>query len=641
MLEPSTPLVWGWHLDALCSHVQAQLEGWARRQSDPTYEQSIQNFLATLPPGTAKSKALVIASAWAWARWPSMRMLAISGNPRIALRDSMLFRQLVTSRWYLDAIAPTWTIRVDDDSKGSLGNTVGGVRLAMGWDARAVGEHVDWIQADDPHDPEQIESDAIRAGVLEKWDGSWANRVNDLASSIRTGIAQRTGESDWSAARIAEGWVHLDLPMLHELDRLCETPLGRPDPRTSEGECLHPARFTPEVIAKERKRVGERRWATLYQGRPAPKGGAMVKVADVRFWRHDAAPQIAARPKGCYAGPAVVVPTSFDAIVIAGDLAGGKLTLKGDYNALGVFGKKGSGFYLIEFWVKRAGFPEVQAKVRELAAKYPRAKKTIESAASGASLVASLEAEISGLVGKVASGDKESRLESVLAFFEAGNVYLPDGAPGIDALIASLTTFPNASHDDDVDMISLALAELSTVKTTDWSGFAAVMSRVATAPPTSLGENEYSFGAAASAFSASKPQAERESSPRERASAIWARRNIHVDASGCPVPKPTARRPKPSDEPEPDEPKPKPDWRHFGDFVAEAGARRLGLAGAVPCDHDFREGRCDRCGYLCTHPDADGRSCPDCGETFAACPGHLWLARQGEGVRCTRCNARG
>lgn len=298
-----------------------------------------------------------------------------------------------------------------------MGNSAGGVRLAMGWDARAVGEHLDWIQADDPHDPEQVESDATRLGVIDKWDGSWANRVSDLASSIRSGIAQRTHQDDWSARRIAEKWAHLDLPMLFEEARVCETPLGFPDPMTVEGECLHPERFTLAVIEAERKRVGERRWATLYMGRPAPASGAMVQVADLWFWRRDGAPQVGARPRGCYMGPAVVLPSQMDAIVLAGDLAGGKLTTKGDFNALMVVGKRAADFYLLEFWVKRAGFPEVQPKIRELSKRYPRAKKVIESAASGASLVASLEREISGLVGRVAKGDKESRLESVLAFF--------------------------------------------------------------------------------------------------------------------------------------------------------------------------------------------------------------------------------
>jgi predicted phage terminase large subunit-like protein len=482
--SPSTPLLWGRHLDVLFAHLQAQLEGWARRQRDPAFLQAIQNMLATLPPGSLKSRALVGAQAWAWARWPSLTMLALSGNPRISIRDGMLFRQVVTSPVYREIFRPAWTIRDDQDAKGSLGNTAGGVRMAMGWGANAIGEHVDWIIVDDPHDPEQVEGEASRLGVHDRWDSAWANRVNDLASSIRTGIAQRTHEDDWSARRLSEGYVHVDMPMLYESDRACATPLGRVDWRTQEGECLHPDRFPPDVIAKERARVGERRWACLYQGRPAPAGGAIVKLDHLRFWRHDAAPHVAARPKGCYTGPARVLPRDFDQVVIFGDLAGGKLTSKGDFNALVVMARAGADFYLLEFWVKRAAFPEVQAKVRQLAERYPDARIVIEAAAAGQSLVASLQHEISGLVGQTATGDKEARLESVLRLFEAGNVHLPDGAPGLDALIASLTTFPNAAHDDDVDAISGALGVLASGARTEWPRYDLILARMrGQAPP--------------------------------------------------------------------------------------------------------------------------------------------------------------
>jgi predicted phage terminase large subunit-like protein len=468
VLAPTTPLQWSWHLDELCAHLQAQIEGWAQRQTGAASESPMQNVLYTMPPGTLKSRAFVIASAWAWLRWPSMTMLAISGNPRLSLRDSMLFRQLVSSRWYIETFRPTWTIRDDQDAKGALGNTAGGVRLAMGWDARAVGEHVDWIQADDPHDPEQVESDATRIGVLEKWDGSWANRVNDLSTSLRSGIAQRTHEDDWNARRIAEGWVHFDVPMLFEVDRNCITPLGRPDHRTVEGESLQPARFTPEVISKERTRVGERRWACLYQGRPVPAGGAIVKLEWLRFYRRIGMPNAAsARPRGCWPGPSVELdPSTMNRAVIAADLAGGKATSDGDYNVIVAVGRRGADIFVLEVWRARADFPEVQRQFRAMAARYPLSKRVIEQAAAGASLVASLQREVSGIVGVPPSGSKESRLQSVLAFFEAGNVHLDEHAPYLDAVVTELATFPNARHDDFVDALTLALAELGAVDPT-------------------------------------------------------------------------------------------------------------------------------------------------------------------------------
>jgi predicted phage terminase large subunit-like protein len=460
VLEPTTPLLWSWPYQAVCDHLQALVEDWAHKRDDATFVQRMQNLLVTLPPGCLKSRLLTYLVPWAWLRWPQLRAYAVSCNPRVSYRDNVYARDIVASDWYQHTFRPQWQIRDDIDAKGAFANTRGGWRNAIGFEARIIGERSDLWIVDDPHDPEEVESDAQRNKVHDKWDGTLGNRVNDLSSSIRCGIAQRTHEDDWSARRIAEGWTHLDLPMLYEPDRICTTPLGHPDPRTIADECLHPERFSPDVITKERDRVKERRWATLYQGRPAPATGNMVKLADLRFWRRDADPQVAARVQHAYAGPAIIIPPRFESICIAGDLAGGKETTKGDYNALAVVGRSKARFYLLEFWLKRAGFPEVQNKVRDLAHKYPAAHKVIESAASGAALVASLEAEIPGLRGQVARGDKESRLESVIAIFEAGQLYLPDGAPGLDLVVAMLTMFPNAAHDDMVDAISLALSTL-------------------------------------------------------------------------------------------------------------------------------------------------------------------------------------
>lgn len=458
--EPSTKLVWGWAYEAVCNHLQALVEDWARRRDDATFVQRFRNLLVTLPPGFLKSRMLAYLIPWIWLRWPELRAICMSCNPRVAQRDSVIARDLIASDWYQRTFRPTWQIRDDADAKGAFINTRGGFRNAIGIDARAIGERADMWILDDLHDPEEVEGDAARNHVHDRWEGTLGNRVNDLATSIRCGIAQRTHEDDWSARRIKEGWTHVDFPMLYELDRDCTTPLGKPDLRTIADEPLDPIRFLPATIAEERKNRGERRWATLYQGRPAPAAGAMIKIADLRYWRRDADALIAARVQHAYMGPAIIVPPRMEAICIAGDLAGGKETTKGDYNALVAVGRSKARFYLLKFWLKRAGFPEVQNKVREFAREFPNAHKVIEAAASGAALVASLEAEIPGLVGKVARGDKESRLESVIAIFEAGQFYLPDGTPMLDLVISMLTMFPNAAHDDIVDAISLALSTL-------------------------------------------------------------------------------------------------------------------------------------------------------------------------------------
>jgi len=480
--EPATPLKWGWALDAVCAHLQALIEDWGRRQRDPAFEQRMRDLLVTMPPGSAKSRLLAYLMPWAWLRWPTMRAIALCCNPRVALRDSMFARDLIASRWYQRSFAPAWSVRQDVDAKGLFSNTVGGFRAAMGFDARIVGERGDLIIVDDPHDPDEAESDAKRDGVHDRWDNSISNRVNDLGSSIRVGIAQRTHEDDWSARRIAEHWTHLDLPMLFEPDRGCETPLGKPDRRTTEGECLHPERFPSEVIAAERGK-GERRWSTLYQGRPTPAGGALVKLEWLRFWRRKGMPSApTARPRGCWQGPSVELdPAELHGVVIAADLAMGKATRAGDYNAIVAVGRKGSAFVVLDVWRRRAEFPEVQRAFRGFASRWPSAKKVIERAAAGGSLESSLAAEIPGIVGVPPQGSKEQRVHAVLAFFEAGNVHLDEHATYLEAVVAELTQFPSAPHDDVVDALSLALGQmLGAAPLERWR----ILADMAGAPPT-------------------------------------------------------------------------------------------------------------------------------------------------------------
>ncbi len=463
VLEATTPLVWGRHIEAICEHVQQVIEDWGRRQRDPTFVQRVRDLLVTTVPGSLKSRILAYAIPWAWLRWPALRAICLSTNPRVALRDSMLAREVIASSWYQSTFAPSWRIRDDADAKGSFINTAGGFRNAMGIDSRIVGERADLIVVDDPHDPEEAASEAQRRAVLERWDTSIANRVNDLGSSIRIGICQRVHEDDWAAARIADGWCHLSLPMLYESESACSTALGFHDWRTVDEECLHPERFTPEVIAAERTRCGPMRWASLYQQRPAPAGGALVKTSWLRFHRAPGKPDNAStRPNGCWSGPAVETPATFDAVCIAADLAFGKATTSGDFNVMLVVGKRGADFFVLDVWRARADFPEVQRRFRALAARFPLSRKVVEQAAAGASLVASLQSEISGLVGLPPHGSKEQRLQNVLAFFEAGNVHLDEGWPGVADAIGELTMFPNARHDDFVDALTLALGQLAT-----------------------------------------------------------------------------------------------------------------------------------------------------------------------------------
>lgn len=276
VLEPTTPLVWNWHIGAVADHIQATLEDWMTRQDNPDSPARIQNLLINIPPGTAKSRIVsVFTPAWMWLRWPSWRCICLSSNPRVALRDSVYCRDLIESRWYRGTFRPSWTLAPDQNAKGLYRNTVGGCRQAMGFGSRITGDRADCLIVDDPHDAEEVNSDVARLSVLERWDAAIANRVNDLRTSVRIGVMQRLHEADWSGHILDRGgWEHVCLPQEYEPDRAVETAIGWSDPRTEPGELLFPARFPPDVL-KDEKAKGIYFYAGQHQQRPAPAGGGM------------------------------------------------------------------------------------------------------------------------------------------------------------------------------------------------------------------------------------------------------------------------------------------------------------------------------------------------------------------------------
>ena len=89
VVEPSTPFVAGWHLDAVVAHLEAITRG------------EIRNLLINVPPRHMKSLLVsVFWPAWEWTRWPERRWLYSSYGAQLSIRDSVKCRRLIESVWY-------------------------------------------------------------------------------------------------------------------------------------------------------------------------------------------------------------------------------------------------------------------------------------------------------------------------------------------------------------------------------------------------------------------------------------------------------------------------------------------------------------------------------------------------------------
>ena len=187
ILQPVTPFVPGWHIDALCEHLEAITYG------------HIRNLLINIPPRHMKSLTVsVFWPCWEWIRWPERRWLCASYAESLSLRDSRHCRTVIQSPWYRRNWGDVFMLTEDQNEKRRFDNDKTGYRIASSVGGANTGEGGDRIVCDDPHNVKEAESDVARKGVCDWYDQVMSTRVNDPKTAARVIIMQRVHEADLS-----------------------------------------------------------------------------------------------------------------------------------------------------------------------------------------------------------------------------------------------------------------------------------------------------------------------------------------------------------------------------------------------------------------------------------------------------------
>src|SRR6185312_3682217 len=260
---PASPYVHGRHIDAICEHLEAVLDG------------QIRHLLINVPPRFAKSTIVtVMFPCWAWAKKPEIRWLFASYAESLSIRDSLACRRLIQSAWYQERWGDRFGIVVDQNEKRRFENSKMGVRLSTSVDGTNTGEGGDIQVADDPNNLREISSEASRLSAITWWDQVMSTRLNDPRTSARVVIQQRGHEEDLSGHILETSGVqfdHLCLPMEYD-GRNKTTSIGWQDWRTKDGELLWPERFGPEEVARLKSDLKSGAAGQLQQ-LPAPESG--------------------------------------------------------------------------------------------------------------------------------------------------------------------------------------------------------------------------------------------------------------------------------------------------------------------------------------------------------------------------------
>ena len=457
VLEPGTPYIHGWHIDAIAEHLEAVTSG------------EILRIIVNIPPRFMKSLAVsVFWPTWVWISRPEARFLFASYAQNLSTRDSVKSRRLIQSGWYQERWGDKFRMVGDQNEKTRYENDHTGVRLSTSV-GTGTGEGGDFRVLDDPHNQEDVHSDKIRQSDLDWWTQTWSTRANDPKRASEVIVMQRLHERDLTGYALAEvgGYEHLCLPMRYEPDRACVTSIGWQDPRKEEGELLWPDRMGEAELMPLQKRLGVYGVAGQHQQRPAPAGGGIFRKEWWRFW-YPASGRIPFPVKAQNEDGAWVdceqrpLPDRMDRQIQSWDCAF-KDAKSSSYVVGGVWGGLGADAYLLDQVRDKMDLPRTCDAVVAMSAKHPTAgAKYIEDKANGPAVIQTMRGKIPGLVAVNPQGDKVSRAHAVSPFVQSGNVYLPHPSlfPWVNNYLTELSLFPNAEYSDQVDQTTQALLKL-------------------------------------------------------------------------------------------------------------------------------------------------------------------------------------
>lgn len=304
-----------------------------------------------------------------------------------------------------------------------------------------TGRPVDIGIIDDPiKDQQEALSEVTKEGHWNWYQTVFTTRLSENSGQI---IMATSWAEDDLAARISAQYAGDD-----RLTKLTFPALNYPDetgynPSLPDG-ALVPALKSEKFLREQKKGMSDYWWSALYQQNPRSLGGNVFKDIGIQYYL----------PKD--------LPKKFDIILDSWDCTF-KDTDGTDYVVGQKWGKTGANSYLLFQVRDRMSFTRTAKEVEDLRNREPISREIlIEDKANGPAVIDFLKQVVFGILAIEPDGSKLARAHAVTSVWEAKNIWLPhsDLFPWVKALVAELTGFPAAAHDDQVDALTQALRKL-------------------------------------------------------------------------------------------------------------------------------------------------------------------------------------
>lgn len=394
------------------------------------------------PPGSAKSTYVSkLFPAWWFALHPGSSIIAASHTQPLAEDFSNDVMRLVRDN------KETLGYSLDADSKGLWTTTNRCRYLAAGVGVGIAGNRADIAIIDDPiRSRADADSDRMRDAVATWFQSDLVPR---LRPDGRVVIVQTRWHEDDLSGRLLQTqpgrWKVLSMPAIAEEGDALGRPVGAAlwldQPGYDYGGDLLQKQVEYEVAGATRD------WGSLYQQRPRPADGALFKTGAISVL--DVLPE---------------VPVE---VVRGWDLASTRATggRDSDWTAGVKLARMPSGRLVVMNVVRLRGTPD---QVEDLIVNTARGDGTNtmhllpqDPGSAGVAVVSYLAKKLLGYRFRAdrETGDKASRAGPAASQVNVGNVSMMRGQWNA-AFVDELAAFPSGKHDDQVDALSKAFAQL-------------------------------------------------------------------------------------------------------------------------------------------------------------------------------------
>jgi predicted phage terminase large subunit-like protein len=419
-----------WHHEYLCKKLDEFAEG------------KIKRMMVFMPPQHGKSELVSRRfPAYLLGRSPDLKYIGASYSEELACSFNRETQRIIEDETYAEIfdLSKDYAGKRKYLKRSDMFEVEGysGYYKSVGVGGSLTGFSADILSIDDPvKGPEQAFSEAFRRTVWEWYTDVVETRLNNNSRVLLT--MTRWHEDDLAGRLLQlekDKWTVISFPAIKECD---ENDIDK----RKAGEPLWPRMHSLERINDIRSK-SERTFISLYQQRPAPEEGNLLKKQWFKYF------YLSDLPEECitdfYTDTAYGKENSDNSATISYSIADGCI-------------------YIRDVWVVNLNYPVFKKSYTDYISTHGydhRSECVFEPKASGISIVQDLkESTLSGgqkinvIEDTPPRDDKLTRVMASSPPIESGRIFLLKGAAWLDRFLDECASFPNGKYDDQVDALS-------------------------------------------------------------------------------------------------------------------------------------------------------------------------------------------